>query len=47
MLKNLADAAKATTAVVNPADTIYVAVGARVKIEAGLNELARSRATGR
>lgn len=39
---NLADAGKAATAVVKPAETIYVVVGDRVKIEAGLNELAKS-----
>jgi predicted Zn-dependent peptidase len=39
---NLADTAKAATSVVKPAETIYVVVGDRVKIEAGLNELAKS-----
>ena len=39
---NLADTATAAATVVKPAETIYVVVGDRIKIEVGLNELAKS-----
>jgi predicted Zn-dependent peptidase len=38
----LSDAAKAASSVVKPAETIYVVVGDRTKIEAGLNEVAKA-----